>query len=82
MIHDATVEVTCDNPNCRESIQVELPFNYPDLSGRNGRYEHQLSAIRSRIEAEEWVIVGEEPDEKTYCSGCAPEEEEVVDAKG
>lgn len=71
MIHDATVEVSCDDPHCDESIIIGLPFTYPNLSGRGESYDHRLTAIRKKIEAEEWVVVGEEGEEKTYCGAHA-----------
>ena len=53
MIHDAKVEVTCDGPKCYESIEIDLPFTYPDFSGNNGRYDHRPRAVDPLIKARE-----------------------------
>lgn len=74
MIHDATVEVTCDNPRCRESVRIELPFNYPDYSGKGGRYDHRPHVVEKLLKNEGWTVVKVEGAEegKHYCEGCEP----------
>lgn len=82
MIHDPTIEVSCDGDNCHDSIYVEMPFTYPDYSGKGGRYDHRPSAIRSKIEREEWTIIGDDEDDaKTYCPECSERLESGEGAK-
>jgi len=57
MIHDAKVEVTCDRDSCWSSVYVYLPFVYPDLSGRNGHYDHSDKTVEKRLSnIDEWVV--------------------------
>lgn len=70
MIHDATVEVTCDGKNCRQSVQVEPEYVYSDYSGRNGRYDTDDSSIEDLLEdRHKWIV----DDGKHYCDeSCKP----------
>lgn len=65
MIHDATVEVTCDADGCRESVHVQL-----HAGGRNTYLCHD-SNIEDRLASEhDWIV----RDGKHYCSeSCAGE---------
>jgi hypothetical protein len=64
MIHDPTVEVTCDNEDCGDSVFVELDYVYHDYSGRNGQYDTEDKTIERQLENEHgWVVV----DGKHYC---------------
>lgn len=69
MIHDAKVEVTCDGEKCRESIEVQPDYTYPNYSGKGGSYDTSDSAIERKIEEEGWEVV----DGKHYCESCAEE---------
>ncbi len=72
MIHDATVEVTCDRPRCRESVRVPLGFVYGGVMHTRGRYDHDDAKVARRL-AEDfgWVVRGE----NQYCSPeCEPTE--------
>lgn len=70
MIHDASVEVTCDGRRCRESIHVALPFVYPDYTGKGGRYDHDDGEVERKVERQGWTV----KDGKHYCPGCAGDE--------
>lgn len=60
MIHDATVEVTCDG--CGSSEFIELP------AGLRDTYIARDSDIERKIQKKEWIV----RDGKHYCSkGCA-----------
>jgi len=69
MIHDATVEVTCDN--CPEYVRVEPEYVYHSHSGRSGQYDTSDSAIeRELVREHEWIVI----DGKHYCCrACAGE---------
>ena len=72
MIHNATIEVTCDAEHCRESVYIEPDYVYRDRYGGGGHYDTRDSEIEKKLVAEEWVVV----DGKHYCPGHAPEENE------
>lgn len=59
MIHDAKVEVTCDNPNfCRESVEVDLPYVYGGIMHTDGRYDFDKKAIHKTLEREhDWIVI-------------------------
>lgn len=84
MIHDACVEVTCDGPRCRESLSIELPFTYPDYSGKGGRYDHRPEAVNPLVRQEGWKVRGED---EHFCEACgtdiadAPNEDEDDDTE-
>ncbi len=64
MIHDAHMEVTCDGDKCSSTVNVPMDFVYPDLSGKNGWYDHAEDSIESKLaEDHEWVVI----DGKHYC---------------
>lgn len=73
MIHDAMVEVTCDNQGvkgfCKSSVMVELDFAHNDYSGDSGQYDHSDKKIERRlISSHEWIV----KDGKHYCcQACA-----------
>lgn len=50
MIHDATVEITCDGKNCRSSIVVDLPV------GARNTYLASDDAIGRQAKREEWIV--------------------------
>lgn len=71
MIHDATVEVSCDGQRCSQSITLEPEFVYPDYSGKNGYYNTKESALEEKLVHEGWLV----RDGKHYCcTDCVPEE--------
>lgn len=63
MIHDATVEVTCDGNECWESADVPLPYVYS--TGGVGRYDDAEEKIEARLVKEHHWIVS---DGSHYCS--------------
>ncbi len=63
MIHDATVEVTCDGEKCRESVYVEL------RAGTRDSYIANDEDIERGLKREhEWTV----EDGKHYCQSCRP----------
>lgn len=75
MISDAYVLVTCDRPGCHQTVEISLPFTYPDYSGKNGRYDHRPEAVLPRLKQEGWIIddgrIGTDINDdemKHYCS--------------
>jgi hypothetical protein len=64
MIHDARVEVTCDNDDCCSSTEIELNFVYHGMSGRSGQYDHDDSSVEKDLRAEGWIV---SEDHKHYC---------------
>lgn len=67
MIHDATVEVTCDREGCTVSTFVPLP------AGCRDTYIARDCAIEQHIINDGWVV----EDDKHYCSeDCAHPEQE------
>ncbi len=71
MIHDATVEVTCDGEHCQENVRVEPEYVYMNFAGGGGHYDTSDSAIEKRLPREDWLVI----DGKHYCdSGCVPGE--------
>ena len=69
MIHDASVEVTCDGPNCVESVFVELEWVYSTWSGKSGHYDSNDGTIEAAIQSRhDWIV----RDRKHFCSSeCA-----------
>lgn len=69
-ISDVTATVTCDE--CGDTEERELPFRYPDYSGKNGF--HSLAALVEDLEREGWEISpeteGGELGEHVTCAGC------------
>jgi hypothetical protein len=62
MIHDATVEVTCDGYKCQASEFVEL------RAGAGNSYLASDSEIEKELERHDWVV----KDGKHFCcDGCA-----------
>lgn len=72
MIHDATVEVTCDGNGCRESIVVSPEYVYNDYSGKSGHYDTKDRSLHKLIKAEGWTVV----DEQTFCESCGESDDE------
>jgi hypothetical protein len=66
MIHDATIEVTCDKENCEASIEIYPEYVYTDYSGNNGHYDCSGSAINKMVAQEGWVVDGDEH----FCYEC------------
>ena len=70
MIHDATVEVTCDGERCSVSIMVSPEYVYRSYSGKDGYYDTSEDALTDKITAEGWTV----EDGKHYCEGCRPKD--------
>lgn len=60
MIFDATVEVTCDGKDCRESIYIDL------RAGARNTYLAADSDIEDSVEKEGWLV----KDGHHYCWFC------------
>lgn len=67
MIHDASIEVSCDGKGCYASVQVRLHYVYDSYSGSSGRYDDDEGTIEKSIRDEEgWCS----EDGKQYCDDC------------
>ena len=74
MIHDATVEVTCDGTYdyCRESLDIALPLRYPEHTGKNGWYDHRDATVNRLVRQEAWEVdENETAEDRHFCPGCA-----------
>lgn len=69
MIHDATVEVTCDGDRCTESVMISPEYTYRTYSEHSGSYDTSDEAIERKLEAEGWAV----EDGKHFCESCAEE---------
>lgn len=77
MIHDATVEVTCDNAQCSETVMVELEYVYQTYSGSSGYYDSSESKIEFELKSYHgWVVAedGAEGSRHFCCSECSGED--------
>ena len=72
MIHDASVEVTCDgnNSDCAGSVEVSPPFVYASPSGAGGHYDCGEATINKLVEKHGWLARGDEH----FCESCKGEE--------
>ena len=76
MIHDATVEVTCDGDFCLDSVTMEPEYVCHSRSGGSGQHDTSDSAIERKLVREhEWIVI----DGKHYC--CRECAGEVPDAE-
>ena len=73
MIHDAKIEVTCDNSECGDYIIISPPYVYTDYSGDNGHYDTDDSTLNELIESEGWLAMETEDGYKYYCIDCIHE---------
>lgn len=71
MIHDATVEVTCDD--CGDSTYVEPKYVYTNYSGNNGHYDTDDESIEEILEKEHDFLI---KDGNHYCNACRDDHEE------
>jgi hypothetical protein len=72
MIHDATVEVTCDGDDCYNSIHVQPSYVYMSYSGAGGHYDTSGRAIEEKLSDFGWTV----EDGKHYCESCRPTQDE------
>ena len=72
MIHDATVEVTCDGERCRDSVHIRPEFVYRTHNESSGYYDTSDKAIEKKLRYEDWSVV----DGKHLCESCAEALEE------
>jgi translation initiation factor 2 alpha subunit (eIF-2alpha) len=64
MIHDASVEVTCDHEGCHESVWVPLEFVYGGIMHSFGHYAHDDRKVEQRLKMEhKWIV----KDGNHYC---------------
>ena len=75
MIHDATIEVTCDAEGCRDSVVLNPEYVYRSYSEKTGYYDTSDKAVKRLLEAEGWTTTGGDDDQKTYCEGCSESED-------
>ncbi len=69
MIHDATVEVTCDREGCIENEIITLEWAYRNRNEMSGYYDCDEGKIENTVtEYHEWTV----RDGKHFCSSeCA-----------
>ena len=73
MIHDATIEITCDT--CQQAIIYDMPLVFDYYLGNGGLYASNDADIEAFLEHEGWYIDGD----KHYCqAGCVPAAEADV----
>ena len=70
MIHDAKIEVTCDNSECDDYIEISPPYVYGDYSGNNGYYDTDDSTLNELIKQQEWGFIETEDGYEYYCEDC------------
>lgn len=75
MIHDATVEVTCDQDGCHENVILEPEYVFSDYSGNNGHYDTRDRSLFKLLKAEGWGVDGK----RTLCETHAPEDSDDED---
>jgi len=68
MIHDATVEVTCDGSDCNESVVLNPEYVYRTYNENSGCYDTSDRALHRLLQAEGWTIAD---GERTYCESCS-----------
>lgn len=68
MIHDATVEVTCDGEKCMATVVIALRWMYRNMSPESGYYDASDKEVERRLVHEAWSVV----DGKHYCEECVP----------
>lgn len=64
MIHDASVEVTCDGDRCTSNEWIPLPWMV-------GGYDADDNVIEDKLEERGWVV---RDGQHFYCEGCAGQE--------
>lgn len=70
MIHDPTIDITCDK--CDNEIVFEPEFKFRDYSGKNGEYDCSTRAIEEWLETQNWVS----NDDEHYCEDCTEDDDE------
>lgn len=63
MIHDATVEVTCDKDGCNETCLLKPKYVHSDRSEGGGHYDTSDGSLYKLLEVQGWSIEGD----KTFC---------------
>ena len=64
MIHDATVEVTCDGDRCNESVFIGMEWMYRNPCDSSGFYDCDDLKIEDKLEDQDWTV----HDRKHFCS--------------
>lgn len=64
MLHDATIEVTCDREGCHENVFVPMKWVYSNLSESSGYYDHRDTVIEEKLVEFLWIV----RDGKHFCS--------------
>ena len=73
MIHDATVEVTCDG-NCGAFEEIWLPYVFSSRSENSGHYDSRDATIERLLEKRRWFTKGG----KQYCPDCRESAERAL----
>lgn len=68
MLHDATVEITCDGEDCDCYTTIGLEYRYTGYNGSGGHYVCNDSHVERKLTDEGWSVV----DEEHFCEGCNP----------
>lgn len=74
-IHDPTIEISCDGQECFQYFVVNLPINYPNLSGDQPFASLEDDEINEELKRQsqgDWTV-GEDGDIH-YCPDCAGDE--------
>jgi len=65
MIHDASVEATCDGGGCRESVCIPLEWVYRSQAPSSGFYDADDAKIEETLaDRHDWIV----GDGKHFCS--------------
>ena len=75
MIHDASVEVTCDG--CGESVFLSPPYVYTSLAATGSHYDCSDSTLEKLLKKEGWYVEGK----AQFCENCRTKERETRMAK-
>lgn len=60
MIHDAKVEVTCDNDGCPGNVSIELDPDYRNVAGHCEHYDSINDEIEEKLVKDHgWVVRNE-----------------------
>jgi hypothetical protein len=69
MIHDATVEVTCDKEDCDNFVIIEPDYKHTNYSGGGGHYDCSDAAIGEKLTKLGWILSYDESEQ--YCDECS-----------
>lgn len=64
MLHDATIEVTCDHEGCHENVFVPMDWVFHNLGESSGYYDYHDAVIEEKLVKLMWIV----RDGKHFCS--------------